>query len=122
MPIPLAIALAGSLGALARYAVDVLLRPGHVFPWATFVVNISGAFLLGVVVTVLSPRLGHGHWLRPAITIGFLGSYTTFSTFTLESYRLAHDGSLPFAAANGAGSVVAGLAALSLGVVVGRAL
>jgi fluoride exporter len=122
MPIPLAIALAGSLGALARYAVDglVLKRTSGAFPWGTFAVNASGSFLLGVAFVLLTERMAVAPWLRSAITIGLIGSYTTFSTFSLETYRLAEDGAWGLAAANIAGSVAAGLTALYVGIVVGR--
>jgi CrcB protein len=61
-------------------------------------------------------------WLRAGVTIGFLGSYTTFSTWSLESYRLLEDGAYPTALANLLGSLVAGLAAVYAGIVVGRVL
>jgi fluoride exporter len=119
-----AIAAAGALGALARYGLEgfVSRRLPGAFPWGTFAVNISGAFVLGFVFTVMTEQLTVAPWIRGAVTIGFLGAYTTFSTLSFETYRLAEDGALGIAAANAVGSLAAGLAAVYLGVVAGRAL
>ena len=119
-----AIAVAGALGALARYGLEGLVSrrlPGA-FPWGTFVVNVSGAFVLGFVFTVMTEQLTTAPWIRGAFMIGFVGAYTTFSTFSFETYRLLEDGALGIAAANALGSVAAGLGAVYLGVVTGRAL
>jgi len=119
-----AIAIAGALGALARYGLEgfVSRRTPGAFPWSTFVVNVSGAFVLGFVFTLLTEQFSVAPWIRGAATIGFLGAYTTFSTLTFETYRLVEDGALGIAAANALGSIAAGLAAVYLGVVTGRAL
>jgi fluoride exporter len=119
-----AIAVAGALGALARYGLDgaVSRRFPTAFPWGTFVVNISGALVLGFLVTVMTEQLTTAPWLRSVLAIGFLGAYTTFSTLQYETYRLLEDGALGLAAANVGGSAVAGLVAVYLGVVAGRAL
>lgn len=124
MSIPIAIALAGGLGSLARYAVDglVLSRSAGAFPWGTFVVNVTGSFLLGVTFVLLTERIAVAPWLRSTLMIGLIGGYTTFSTLSLETYRLAEDGAWGLAAANVAGSLAAGLTALYVGVVVGRAV
>jgi CrcB protein len=117
------IAVAGCLGALARYGLDGLVsRRASTFPWGTFVVNVSGSFLLGVVATVLGERLAVAPWVRGSVAIGFLGAYTTFSTLELESYRLLETRSYALAGANLLASVAAGLVALYGGVVLGRAL
>lgn len=120
----IAIAVAGSLGALARYGLGglILTRTGRTFPWETFAVNISGSFVLGFLFTVMAEQLTTASWLRSAVTIGFVGSYTTFSTLEYESYRLLENGALGLAAANVLGSVAAGLLAVYLGIVAGRAL
>jgi fluoride exporter len=122
MPIPLAIAVAGALGALARYWLDgvVSRRTGGGFPWGTFAVNITGSFLLGLAFSLLTERYRVDPWLRSAVTIGFLGAYTTFSTLSLETYRLLEDGAAGLAFANAVGSLAAGLTALYVGVVLGR--
>jgi fluoride exporter len=119
-----AIAVAGALGALARYGLDgaVSRRFPTAFPWGTFVVNISGALVLGFLVTVMTEQLTTAPWLRSVLAIGFLGAYTTFSTLQYETYRLLEDGALGLAAATVGGSAVAGLVAVCLGVVAGRAL
>ena len=124
MPTALAIAVAGALGALARYGLDGLIsrRAPASFPWGTFVINVSGSFLLGLLFVVMTERFRPDPWLRSAVTIGFLGAYTTFSTLSLETYRLLEDGAYGYAFANVAGSLAAGLAAVYAGVVIGRAL
>jgi fluoride exporter len=118
------IALAGSLGALARYGVEgfVSRRTSTGFPWGTFAVNVTGSFLLGFVFTLLTERLAVEPWTRSTVTIGFLGAYTTFSTMSFETYRLLEDGAHALALANALGSVVAGLVAVYGGVVLGRAV
>ena len=118
-----AIGVAGALGALAQYGVEgAIARRTTSFPWATFVVNVSGSFLLGLVVTLLGERVAVAPWVRSALAIGFLGAYTTFSTLSLESYRLLEARSYVLAGANLLGSVSTGLVALYGGVVLGRAL
>ncbi|HVS84507.1 MAG TPA: fluoride efflux transporter CrcB [Gaiellaceae bacterium] len=119
-----AIAVAGALGALARYGLDGLVarRVTGAFPWGTLAVNVTGALVLGFVFTVMTEQLTTAPWLRAAVTIGFLGAYTTFSTWTLETYRLLEDGALGLAAANALVSLAAGLGAVYLGIVAGRAL
>jgi CrcB protein len=117
------IGVAGCLGALARYGLEGLVsRRAGAFPWGTFVVNISGSFLLGLTVTLLGERLAVAPWVRASVAIGFLGAYTTFSTLSLESYRLLETRSFALAGANLVGSVTAGLVALYGGIVLGRAL
>ena len=119
-----AIAVAGAAGALARYGLEgfVSRRQSGAFPWGTFVVNVTGAFALGLVFTLATERWGLQPWLRSSLTIGFLGAYTTFSTLSFETYRLAADRALGLAAANVLGSCAAGLVAVYLGVVLARAL
>jgi CrcB protein len=118
-----AIGVAGAPGALARYGVEgVVARRATAFPWGTFIVNVSGSFLLGIVFTLLGERLTVAPWVRAAVAIGFLGAYTTFSTLSLESYRLLEVRSYALGVANLLGSAAAGVVALYGGVVVGRAL
>jgi fluoride exporter len=121
MPVVLAVALAGAAGAAARYGLDTLFRrDAHHIPWVTFGVNISGSFLLGAAVALLD---AHPHpAVRPTITIGFLGAYTTFSTLSLETYRLLDRGHISLASAYALGTLAAGLVAVMLGVAVGRVL
>jgi fluoride exporter len=119
-----AIGMAGALGALARYGLEgaVARRLPSSFPWGTLVVNVTGALVLGFMLTVMTQQLTTAPWLRSALAIGFLGAYTTFSTLTYETYRLLEDGALALAAANILGSAAAGLVAVYLGVVAARAL
>jgi CrcB protein len=119
-----AIAVAGAIGALVRYGLEGLVsrRAPGAFPWGTFAVNVSGAFVLGFVFTVMTEQFTVAPWIRGAVTIGFLGAYTTFSTLSFESYRLLEDGAIGIAAANMFGSLAAGLGAVYLGVVTGRVL
>lgn len=116
--------IGGGLGALARYAVDgwVLGRLGTEFPFGTLAVNLSGSFLLGVLSAVTVERLlVSGEW-RVLLGIGFLGAYTTFSTWQYESFRLLETGQWSAGLVNLFGSAVAGFAALVLGVLAARAL
>jgi CrcB protein len=122
VPIPIVVALAGGLGALARYGIEGLVsrHATGAFPWGTFVVNVSGSFAVAVAFTLLTDRYAVPPWTRSAVTIGFLGAYTTFSTLSLETYRLFEDGAHGMAVANALGSLAAGLAAIYAGIVVGR--
>jgi fluoride exporter len=119
-----AIGIAGALGTLARYGLDGLVsrRVPSSFPWGTFAVNMSGAFVLGFLMTLMSEQLTSAPWLRSALTIGLLGAYTTFSTLSYETYRLLEDGAVGLAAANILGSAAAGLLAVYLGVGLAKAL
>jgi fluoride exporter len=117
----IAIAAGGCLGALARYEVTLSWATalGH-FPWATFTINTSGALFLGVVLTVI---LSHPHrfsHLRAFLCVGFTGAWTTMSTFALETDLLAKGNHLSMAAIYVAATVVAGLAAASAGIAIGR--
>ena len=120
-----AVGVAGFVGAIARYGVEgfVSERTGGWFPWGTFVVNVSGAFVLGVLFsTLVEGRIAVAPWLRAALTVGLIGAYTTFSTLTLEVVRLAEDGSYVLALLDALGSLVVGLVAAIAGIVVGRAI
>jgi CrcB protein len=116
--------VAGFCGAVSRYWVDgvVSRATGGSFPWGTWVVNVSGCFLVGLLATVLSERFLPHPTLRIAVTVGFIGAYTTFSTFAYESVRLGQNGAVGFAALNVASSLVAGFAATWVGILAGRAL
>ncbi len=115
------IALGGALGALARYGVAdwVQHRFAVRFPLGTFLINVSGCLLIGFVVTLLDARLpGPSPW-RYAIPIGFIGAYTTFSTFELEIFRSAQAGWSVIAISYLASSVVLGYLGVWFGVVLG---
>lgn len=116
------IALGGAVGAIARYQVGAAIqsRLPSVFPWGTFVVNITGCFVMGCATALLTePIAAHQNW-RFLVPIGFVGAYTTFSTFELETYRAVVEGTWLAAGANVIGSVIAGYAALWLGIMIGR--
>jgi CrcB protein len=119
----LGIAFAGGLGACTRYALDGLVgrRVGG-FPLGIMVVNVSGAFLAGFAFVLLTHRFGLPAWARSTITIGFLGGYTTFSALSLDTYTMLEGGAAGLALANALGTVAAGLLAVYLGVVLGRAI
>lgn len=115
------IGVAGFFGAIARYAVAGLVSDvDETFPWGTFVVNVTGSFVLGFLVASFAHRFVVHADLRVALTVGFLGAYTTFSTLSLETFRLIEDGAYWLAVANSGGSLVAGLLAVYGGVVLGR--
>jgi len=118
------VALGGALGAMARYWLSGWAQQkwGPSFPYGTFIINASGSFLLGLVATV-SIRFAGGETWRLLLSIGFLGAYTTFSTFSYETLQLVAEGRRYGAAAvNLFGSVIVGLAGAYLGVVSARLL
>jgi CrcB protein len=117
----LMIAIGGAAGSIARYQVAAMVQ-GRVaagFPWGTFIVNMSGCFVMGVVMTLLTERVSDPNW-RYLLPIGFIGAYTTFSTFELETFRAVSDRAFAIAAAYVLASVVVGYLALWMGVVVTR--
>ena len=117
------VALGGALGAVSRYAVDRAVNEffGTVV-LGTFVANISGSFLLGILVAAAAGRIGLSEEARALAAVGFLGSYTTFSTLTAASVQLAADGDWLRACVNILGSVVVGILAALAGVMAGRAV
>jgi fluoride exporter len=118
------IGVAGSLGAVSRYWLDGVVSrwATWAFPWGTFVVNISGCFVIGFLSVVLTGKFLAQPALRTAVLVGFVGAYTTFSTFAYQSFQLARGGAVALAFANLAGSVLAGLVAVWLGTTIGGAL
>jgi fluoride exporter len=120
----LAVALGGALGSLARYfvagAVQSAASPG--FPWGIFVVNISGGFLMGIIVELGALKLSLAPEMRAFLTVGILGGYTTFSTFSLDSALLIQRGQWTSAAAYMVGSTVLSVLALFSGLWLVRAL
>jgi CrcB protein len=118
----LAVASGGALGALARYGIELGGDVGRdAFPWPTLGINVSGAFLLGLVYTLLAERVRPTPYLRAFLAIGFLGAYTTFSTWTVEAVLLVRDGAVGMAATYALVTVVAGLLSVVGGMAAGRA-
>ncbi|MEW6116997.1 MAG: fluoride efflux transporter CrcB [Nitrospirota bacterium] len=120
----LIIGLGGFLGAISRYAVGLWIgqRWGRSFPLGTFVINVSGSFLIGLLMVLFNERfLVNPQW-RLLLTVGFLGAYTTFSTFEYETGALLRDGEWFIAALNILLSVIAGFVALKLGEVLAKAV
>lgn len=117
----LLIALGGAVGALARYGLSRWVQDGAgLFPWSTLAVNVSGSFLLGIAFRYLDAGVLAPEW-RPALTVGLLGAFTTFSTFSFEAVTLAQEGEWSRAGAYvllsvslAMGAVLAGLSAADL--------
>lgn len=105
------------LGGLARYALGtwIMAKSGGRFPWGTFAINISGAFLIGLLMTLLIERWQvHSHW-RLFLVVGVLGGYTTFSSFEYETLQTVRDGERWMGLLYVTGSVLLGYAAVWLG-------
>jgi CrcB protein len=115
------IALGGMLGAAARYGIAQLLPVSEGrFPWATFVENLSGSFLLGLLLVLLLERFPPSRYLRPFLATGILGAFTTMSTYQLETALLLKDGPRVTAVVYALGSLTAGLALAYAGILAGR--
>ncbi len=119
-----AIAIAGAFGAVARYGVGQLVGGAGTngFPWATFIINVSGSFAAGVLVVLFTSRFVSSEVLSAALLIGFLGAFTTFSTFSVQAQQLLEAGAAATVFAYVASSVVVGVGAAWLGVALGRSL
>jgi CrcB protein len=117
------LSVGGALGVNARYWLGVWMSrwASPQFPWATFAINVSGAFAIGFLTTLLSRWLPHPG-MRLLALVGFLGGYTTFSTFAFESLTLWERGERWLSCANVAGSVAAGLVAVTLGTMLARGI
>ena len=119
----LLVGLGGFIGANARYVVARLLGALFEtrFPLGTFVINVSGSFLLGVLGTVVAQKvMPDSESMRLALGVGFLGAYTTFSTFEFETHALFDDGSWLTATTNMFASLFVGLLAVRAGIVVAK--
>lgn len=113
----LAVAAGGALGAVTRYLLAVKLygELGVAFPWGTFAVNIAGSLMLGVILGLVEERNAFSPEVRTAITVGFIGGLTTFSTFIYESWNYLRDGDPILMTAYIAISLVFGLLAFTAG-------
>lgn len=112
------VAAGGAFGAVLRHLINVSplhswLRP---FPLATFFINVSGSFVIGFLAIFFAAKFPDGENLRLAVIVGFLGAYTTFSTFELELWNLTEDSNFTMALVYLFASVAAGFAALGCGI------
>ncbi len=115
----------GAVGTGLRYLIAVLLSSGTKqpsFPYATLFVNISGSFLIGLLAELFEARLPVSQTTRVAVMTGVLGGYTTFSSFSIETYWLLRDGQLWLAVLYSSASVLLGIGAVWLGMRLAQAL
>ncbi|MEA2590073.1 MAG: fluoride exporter [Actinomycetota bacterium] len=111
------------MGAPARYGVAQLVHVAKgSFPWATFWTNITGSFALGSVLVLILERFPPARYVRPFVATGFLGAYTTYSTFAVETDLLVRGGQAGIGVVYGLASLVAGFVAVWAGMLVGRAI
>jgi len=117
----LAISIGAVLGANSRFLIGGWIsdRVGSAFPFSTFFINVTGSLVIGIVLGLASDRI-MPWWWRPGIAVGFLGSYTTFSTFSYETLNLIREGSYVPALANMGGSIAAALLGVFAGVAIAR--
>lgn len=122
--VALAIASGGAIGAVARHAVsETFPRPSDGFPWSTFVVNVSGCLLIGVMMVALTEVAARPHRLvRPFVGVGLLGGFTTFSTYAVETQQLATAARPYLAMGYLLGTLAAALLAVQVGIVATRVL
>lgn len=116
-----AVATGGVIGALARYGLSLAIpTPAGGFPTSTFLINVTGCLLIGVLLVVLTELTGAHPLLRPLLVTGVLGGFTTFSTYAVDSELLLSGGHLGTALAYLGGTLVAALAATAVGVALAR--
>jgi CrcB protein len=120
----LLVAMGGALGAVSRYAVDkaVINALGHPSLLGIFLINITGSFALGIFISAADNHTSWPAGIRMLVAVGFLGSYTTFSTLTVATMQSAIFPDLPKAAINILGSIAVGLVAAMVGIIAGRTL
>jgi CrcB protein len=113
------VGLAGAVGTLLRYTIGLNVDQAR-FPWATLAINLSGAFILGLFLTLALGRVSAD--VMTPVAVGLLGGYTTFSTFAWESFTMGRSGRPVTAAIYIGVSVIGGLCAAGMGYATGRAL
>ncbi len=118
----LIVGIGGFIGAIVRYALAIWIGQtwGRSFPLGTFVINVSGSFLIGLLMTLFAERYTVDPAWRLLFVVGFLGAYTTFSTFEYETGKLIKDSEWLFASMNVMLSVVLGFVALKFGEVLAK--
>ena len=118
----LLVLIGGGTGAMARYAAGsaIMIRFGGTFPLGTLVINVTGSFLIGFLMTMLTERFKLDPNWRLLLVVGFLGGYTTFSSFEWETYSALRDGARWTGALNVVSSVTLGYAAVWLGAILAR--
>jgi CrcB protein len=116
------VVIGGGIGALTRYvaASAIMARFGGKFPLGTLVINVSGSFLIGLLMTILTERFKLDPGWRLILVVGFLGGYTTFSSFEWETYTSVRDGGIWTGMLNVVSSIVLGYVAVWLGAVFAR--
>jgi CrcB protein len=115
------IGCAGIVGALARYAIGrIVTAPTGHFPWSTFWINITGSLVIGFVLVLLTERFPRARVARPLVATGFLGAYTTFSTYMVDTDTLLHEHDIATGIIYATASVGAGASAAFVGVLLAR--
>jgi len=119
-----AVAAGGAIGAMARHGVSRMSMHmlGPNFPWGTLAANITGSFIMGLIIIWLTSREPNSPALRAFLTVGLLGAFTTFSTFSLDVITLYRDRALMIAAAYLGASVILSIFGLIAGLMIGRQL
>lgn len=119
----IAVAFGGALGAMSRFFVyNTLMRASSSYPWATFTVNVLGSFLIGIAFVLITERLEMGPYWRGVVTVGFLGAFTTFSTFSMDVIGLLEQGETGSAILYVLSSVVVCIIAAWLGLSLAKVL
>lgn len=118
------VGIGGCMGSIARFWLGVYVghRMGNRFPYGTFIINISGCFMVGFIMAILSQKTYLSPNWRYLIPIGFIGAYTTFSTFEYETLRALQDGQITAGLLNVFLSLIVGFAMVWAGVIAGRAI
>ncbi|MGC1381926.1 MAG: fluoride efflux transporter CrcB [Candidatus Baltobacteraceae bacterium] len=118
----IAIGFGGAVGSMLRYGVTLWMveRTGPGFPWHTALINIIGSFFIGVVVAYTQSSIGFSPLISAFATVGILGGFTTFSTFSYDTLTLLSDGANSLAIAYCGGTVILGIFAAALGMAIAR--